>query len=247
MFIKSLTAYGGLAPVYFFEEEKTAVENKKDRPLVGRVTSRKCPACGHHEVGLTTKSGDFYPLRPGSLIQVLDDHPHEGLEYHESASTLAESQNAVETLQEYKPWVPDPVKGYRSLCLKYGVMIAKGCFLGGQIDGDAYQKAYFEKLWRLIDKEIHIPVAVILDQCFSAPHLASGNPREIAYAMFHELEEIREPVAAVKTWLKNPCKQSNNNLIHPKTKEELDDTPTDDRTLKKELDELSLEEFLRLL
>ncbi len=223
------------------------MENKKDRPLVGIVTSRKCAACGHHEVGLTTKNGAFYPLRLGSLIQVLEDHPHEGLEYDEPVSTLAESPKAVETLPEYKPWVPDPVKGYRSLRLKYGVMIAEESFSGGQIDGNAYQQAYLEKLWRLIEKEIHTPVAVILDQCFSVPHLASGNPGEIAFAMFEELEEIRQPVAAVKTWLENPCEESDNNLILSKTKAKLDDTPADDRTLKKELNELSLEEFLGLL
>jgi hypothetical protein len=198
-------------------------------------------------VGLTTKSGAFYPLKPGSLIQVLEDPTHEGLEYEEPVSTLMESPKAVETPPEHHPWVPDPVKGFRSLRLKYGVMIAEESFLGDQIDGNAYQQGYLEKLWRLVEKEIHIPVAVILDQYFSAPHLASGNPGEIALAMFHELEEIREPVAAVKAWLENPCEESTQNLIHAKTEAKLDETPTDDSTLKKELNELSLEEFLGML
>ncbi len=235
------------AQAYFAEEEKTAVENKKDRPVVGTVTSRKCPACGHHEVGFTAKNGAFYPLKPGSLIQVLEDHSQGGLEYGEPVSTLTTSPKAGKILPEYKPWVPDPVKGYRSLRLKYGVMVADENLPGGQVDGNAYQKAYLEKLWRLIGNEIHTPVAVILDQFFATPHLASGNPVEIANAMFHELEEVRGPVTAVKTWLDNPCEESELNLVLSKRETELDDAPVDDRTLQQELNDLPLEEFLELL
>jgi hypothetical protein len=223
------------------------MENSRETPLTGVVTSRKCPTCGHHEVGITTKNGTFYPLRPGSLIQVLENLPHEGLEFDAPVSPLAESPKAVETVPEDKPWVPGPAKGYRTLRLKYGVMITESGLLGGQIDGSAYQKAYLEKLRRLIEKEIHIPLAVILDQYFSAPHLASGSPGEIAFALFHELEEIREPVEAVKTWLENPCADSANNLIFSKTEATLDETVADDETLRIELHALSLEEFLGLL
>lgn len=223
------------------------MENEKDRPLVGTVTSRKCAACGHHEMGFTTKNGVFYPLRPGSLIQVLEKDPHEGHEYSEPASTYREFPKTDEARPEYRAWIPDPVKGYRAFRLKYGVMIAEEIFSGGKMDGNAYEKAYLEKLWHLIEKEIHIPVAVLLDQYFSAPHLASGNPGEIAIAMFNELEEIREPVSAVLAWLENPCEETGNNLILSKTEVESDDGPADVRTLEKELNELSLEEFLGLL
>jgi hypothetical protein len=247
MFIPPQSRYGWRAQANFLEEEKTAVENKKDRHLLGTVTARKCPTCGHHEVGFTTNSGAFYPLRPGSLIQVLEDHPQEGPAYLASSSTLEKSPRGIETIPAYKPWIPDPVKGYRSLRLKYGVRIAEECFSHGQIDGSAYQKAYLEKLWRLIEKEFHVPIAVILDQCFSTPHLASGNPVEIASAMFRELDEIRAPVVAVKTWLENPCEESKGKLILSKTEAELDDRPLDDRAVEKELNELTLEEFLSLL
>ena len=223
------------------------MKNSREMPLAGIVTSRKCPTCGHHEVGFTTKNGTFYPLRPGTLIQIREELPHEGLEYDEPVSPLAESPKAVDTLPKYKPWVPGPTKGYRTLRLKYGVMITESSLLGGQIDGNAYQKAYLEKLRRLIEKEIHIPVAVVLDQYFSAPHLASGNPGEIAFALLHELEEIREPVEAVKNWLENPCQDSVHNLILSKTEATLDETTADDETLRNELNALSLEEFLGLL
>lgn len=36
-----------------------------ENPISGVVTTRKCFDCGHHEVGLTTATGDFVAFRPG--------------------------------------------------------------------------------------------------------------------------------------------------------------------------------------
>ena len=40
------------------------------RPITGIVTARKCPHCNHHEIGMTTGSGDFIAFTPGLKIMV---------------------------------------------------------------------------------------------------------------------------------------------------------------------------------
>jgi hypothetical protein len=36
----------------------------------GRVTARRCPCCGHHEIGLETENGNYFPLKPGTRIRL---------------------------------------------------------------------------------------------------------------------------------------------------------------------------------
>lgn len=36
----------------------------------GRVAARKCPLCGHHEIGLETSAGEFVALKPGMRAAV---------------------------------------------------------------------------------------------------------------------------------------------------------------------------------
>ena len=222
------------------------MERKKDIALIGTVSSRKCSTCGHHEIGITTEDGAFYPLRPGTLIQILKGHP---AEEHRSDEHSPPSDSYIqkgETQPEQKPWVPDPVKSERSLRLKYGVMVKAGLEFS-HINGDIFQAAYLEKLRHLIEKEIDIPITVILDQFFTAPHLASGDPGEIALAMWQELEEIRKPVLLVSTWLENPGEENLRNLLRPKSRESISNNPATDEELERELERLSLEEFLELL
>ena len=38
----------------------------------GTVTARRCPRCGHHEIGITDTNGSYAPLKPGTKIQMLD-------------------------------------------------------------------------------------------------------------------------------------------------------------------------------
>jgi hypothetical protein len=42
-------------------------------PIRGVVKARKCPHCGHHEIGIITEAGDFMALNPGMKIAVLQD------------------------------------------------------------------------------------------------------------------------------------------------------------------------------
>lgn len=215
-------------------------------PLTGIVTTRKCPSCGHHEVGVTTKDGSFHPLSPGTRIQILEDHTTPEPGPIELDPALQEFPQASKPEPEYIPWVPYPVKEDRSLRLKYGVMVREG-LNPEQMSGEMFEAAYLEKLHGLIEREIYTPVAAVLDRFFVTPHLASGNPKEIAFNMWEELEEIREPVKLVRAWLDDPNEESLVNLIRPKTGEDPANEPVSDAEMKGELEELTLEEFLELL
>ncbi len=39
--------------------------------LQGVVTARKCDCCGHHELGLTSDTGEYVPLKPGMRVLVI--------------------------------------------------------------------------------------------------------------------------------------------------------------------------------
>ncbi len=112
---------------------------------------------------------------------------------------------------------------------------------------EVYRFAYLGKLERLIEKEIHTPIAVLLDRFFTAPHLAAGNPMQITEAMWRELEEIRRPVQLVTEWLEKQDEETLNKLVHPVAQKELDKPPVSEAEQNNELEELSLGEFLELL
>jgi len=218
---------------------------KNGIPLNGMVTSRECPACGHHEVGIKTGDGTFLPLKPGTLVQIMGTRPEEGLASDQPGVTVTKSTQD-DGFQDHLPWAPDPVRGDRPLRLKYGVMINTD-LLNGQVNGEYYQKAYLEKLCHLLEKEIYTPLAVVLDKFFAAPHLASGNPKEIALGMWKELEEIRRPALLVKAWLENPSEENLLDIIRPKSREDINHNQGTENEFEKELKELSLEDFLVLL
>jgi hypothetical protein len=212
----------------------------------GIITSRKCPLCGHHEVGYTTEDGVFYSLKPGDMIQILDDPEIALLGAEDGAYGKGTPEVERVDPSPYEVWIPDPAKNDRRLRLKYGVLV-KGPSLPGQMSGEVYRFAYLGKLERLIEKEIHTPVAVILDRFFTAPHLAAGNPMQITESMWRELEEIRRPVKLVSEWLEKQDQETLNRLIYPHMKQDLVHQPVTEAEQKKELEELSLEEFLELL
>jgi len=218
---------------------------EKDSALTGTVTSRKCPTCGHHEIGITTQEGVFYPLRPGTRVQVLPAQPEQApLSDEPSASFAAYKQK--DTRPEQRPWVPEPVKSDRSLRLKYGVMVRASLDFS-HMNSDIFQAAYLEKLGALIEKEVDSPIAVILDQFFNSPHLAAGDPWEIALAMWQDLEEIRQPVVLVKAWMKDPTEENLQKLLQPTPNKSMPEKPATDAELEKELEQLTLSEFLSLL
>jgi len=88
---------------------------------------------------------------------------------------------------------------------------------------------------------------VTLDRFFNAPHLASGNPRQIAEAMVSELDEIQRPVVLVGKWLERKDDQSLADLVAPKSLKDLGSESAEDARIERELETLSLEEFLEML
>ena len=40
--------------------------------LEGVVTAKPCDCCGHHEIGIVTRAGDYFPLEPGMRVTVTD-------------------------------------------------------------------------------------------------------------------------------------------------------------------------------
>ena len=42
-------------------------------PVKGVVKPKKCPHCGHHEVGIITEAGRFLALKSGMRIAILQD------------------------------------------------------------------------------------------------------------------------------------------------------------------------------
>jgi len=95
-------------------------------------------------MGYTTEDGVFQPLKPGTMIQILDGSdvalsPAEDDVYGKRAAV----EEPVDRSQ-YEVWIPEPVKSDRSLRLKYGVLLKGPSFTGG-MSGDVYRFAYLEK------------------------------------------------------------------------------------------------------
>ena len=47
---------------------RMVLKDEGNRLNFGMVASRKCPYCGHSEIGYTTPEGAFHPLYPASRI-----------------------------------------------------------------------------------------------------------------------------------------------------------------------------------
>jgi hypothetical protein len=219
------------------------VKQETKDSVVGMVASRECPLCGHHEIGFVTQDGEFHPLRPGTPIRLYEP-PSPVAPFRDQSGTLRETEG--EEPGRYRIWVPEPFRGDRELRRKYSVMVQEHLFKGER-SGGLYELAYVEKLERLIEKGLDVPLPVILDRFFNAPHLASGNPRQIAEAMCRELDEIKRPVLLMRNWLERRDDQSLAELIRPKSIEDLGHEPAGDETVKQELERLTLEEFLEML
>jgi hypothetical protein len=223
------------------------MSNRKETPFSGTVTARNCPTCGHHEIGMVSESGVFHPLRPGTRVLIMDEmEPAQILTPGiEAPATCGTREEPAQTL-EGRYWVPEPIKGDRRWRLKYGVVI-QGEMGSGPVTEHIYESAYLQKLSYLLEKEVHVPIAAILDRFFVAPHLASGESRDIVNNMFEELEEISRPVEHVKQWIREPDEKTLRLLIQPDTMENLEKQPVSEETALEEQRALELEEFLELL
>jgi len=51
--------------------EKSSKSKKDQKEYIkGAITARNCGCCGHHEIGIITKSGEYISLKPGMKIQI---------------------------------------------------------------------------------------------------------------------------------------------------------------------------------
>ncbi len=221
--------------------------NSKETPLSGTVTARNCPTCGHHEIGLVSEGGVFHPLRTGTRVLVMGEtEPAQSLSSGMEPSAAGRIREEPAHTLEGRYWVPEPLKGDQRMRLKYGVVI-QGEMGSGPITEHIYESAYMQKLSYLLEKEVHIPIAAILDRFFVAPHLASGESRDIVNNMFQELEEISQPVANVKQWLKAPDEKTLRLLVQPGAVEKLESSPISKEEALEEIRGMELEDFLTLL
>lgn len=218
---------------------------RKETSFSGIVTARNCPECGHHEMGLVTEDGVFHPLRPGTRVLIMD-----GMEPGRRTGVADEIPldilDADEPLQAPKGrfWIPEPLKGDGRMRLKYGVILLEGepVFPDGQI----YESAFLRKLAYLLEKGADVPVPVILDRLFAAPHLAAGEPKDIVCNMWEELSEIREPVEHLKKWLETRDGNHLQSLVLPDRLEDLENATVSEAEALEEQKKLDLEAFLAL-
>ena len=222
------------------------MKDERNRPSHGVVASRKCPYCGHTEIGYTTPDGSFHPLKPGTTITVMEMPKPIVFDMEESSVGEDFSGEDTEGQGEFKPWVPDVLKGNHRLRTKFGVMVRERIALKG-LTADEYRSAFLKKIEKLIEKEVYTPLPIIFDRFFSAPQLASGNPRQISQAMWRELEEIQKSVFVVGEWLEKQNQESLLKMIHPRSAAELGEEPASDKDLEAELQSLTLEQFLEML
>ena len=221
--------------------------NSKGTPFSGTVTARNCPTCGHHETGMVSESGVFDPLRTGTRVLIMDEMEPAQIQIPsmETSATGRTREEPAQTLEGHY-WVPEPLKGDRRLRLKYGVVIQREVG-SGPVTEHVYESAYMQKLSYLLEKEVNVPIAAILDRFFVAPHLASGESRDIVNNMFEELEEISQPVEYVKQWIRDPDEKTLQLLVQPDVMENLEKQPVSEEAALEEQRSLELEEFLELL
>ena len=219
----------------------------KKMPFSGTVTTRNCPACGHHEIGLVSENGVFRPLKTGTRVVIMDDmYPAQMPSSGGTKPPIHEPPEEATQILKGRFWIPEPLKGDRRMRIKYGVAIPEQ-MASVPLTGPVYESAYLQKLQFLLEKEIHVPIAVILDRFFVAPHLASGEPRDMAAGMWKELEEIRRPVEQIAAWLEKPDEENLQLLIQPDTMEKLESAPISGEAALEEQRALDLEDFLALL
>ena len=56
--------------VIIMNEKSSEVKEDQKEYIKGVITARKCDCCGHHEIGIVTKSGEYISLKPGMKIQI---------------------------------------------------------------------------------------------------------------------------------------------------------------------------------
>ncbi|MBW1680979.1 MAG: hypothetical protein JRJ35_04210 [Deltaproteobacteria bacterium] len=219
-----------------------STETDTNGSFSGTVTARICPACGHHELGVVDEAGRFRPLRPGDRVRI--NATREIVSKACGRFPRAEESSAPDVNPTFVPWAPAPVMPFSELRKKYGVMLPEEA---PEVDGPLYLEAYARKLESLIEKESEASRAILLDRFFTAAHLAGGSPATIAQAMWRELDEVRAPAELVIRWMDHPDEACLSELLGSRAKAKIGDEPGEVSIMERELEDLTLAEFLDLL
>ncbi|RLB75972.1 MAG: hypothetical protein DRH24_18690 [Deltaproteobacteria bacterium] len=55
--------------------EKTSEERDDHKKSIqGIVTAKKCDCCGHHEIGIISRSGKYIPFKPGMKVKIIEEN-----------------------------------------------------------------------------------------------------------------------------------------------------------------------------
>ncbi len=219
---------------------------EKKEAITGIISSRKCPYCGHHEIGITTNDGKFYSLKPGTHIQILSfEYKTENQITHNMVDTYKDNiaDKATKSV-DLIPWLPEILRRNKRLRLKYGIFIDSN---EKDIDSDKYKIAFIKKLQYLIEKETYPELCIILDKIFHSPHLASENSAETVINILRDIDKVKETIELMSSWIQNKTEEIFLKLIAPLSKQDLNEPSVDDNELFDELDKLTLEDFLRIL
>ena len=52
-------------------EKSREIKNSPKKAVTGIVTARKCEHCDHHEIGVTTQTGKYVPLKQGMKVEII--------------------------------------------------------------------------------------------------------------------------------------------------------------------------------
>lgn len=221
---------------------------KPTQPTIGMIIARNCPTCGHHEIGYVDSENTFHPLKPGDMVQVLEDGMTK--EFNPLASGMERKPHTIfppESLSvDLAAWAPEPVLSDEVLRLKYGVLVDREMAAAGMSAG-LYAIAYRQKLHRLISEEKYVPLPVLFARFFGVPQLATGTALEMTESLLEELDEVRTPINVVRNWLTQKDDDSLTALLHPKSLKTLSGGAVDGEQFKKELERLTLEAFFKIL
>jgi len=217
--------------------------NYENTLLQGFITSRKCDACGHHEMGIETPDGKFHPLRSGMPVQVLKDISFPTMPQAPSPTVSYSAEQETDPMH-MAVWIPEPFLEIKELRLKFGVWIDAD-FDPKNMSGTVYKMAFIQKLSQLIEKEVDIPLAVILDRYFTMPQLASGDSPQVALAMFDTLDEIYDPVQLCMNWIDHGNSEDLGKIMASVQSDTSRKNPVNSKEQEKELSDLTLEDFIQ--
>jgi len=60
------------------KQQKKVNKRRKEKSILvssinGIVKAQKCKTCGHHEIGIVTYEGHYFPLKPGMKVKIIEE------------------------------------------------------------------------------------------------------------------------------------------------------------------------------